>query len=134
MIKSTDNILNEIKNNKIINYNEEVISIEPHLIILNHLEELNVSKSSLIKGIDLDMNNGYKYLSGERKLKRDVMIKMLIFLELDFNTINQDLKKSLIAPLYPKVKRDKIIIHNIFHKSSLEEINDALSNEGLIRL
>ncbi len=134
MKKTTDEILNDIKRSEEIDYDENNKTSITYELILKHLEKSNLTKAELIKGVGLDIKNGYKYLSGDRKINRDMMIKFLIYLNLDYQTLNQELKLCGFAELYPRVKRDKIIIHKLIHGYSLDQINDTLSSEGQFRL
>lgn len=46
----------------------------------------------------------------------------------------QLLKRAGFAPLYPRLKRDAIILHGIIHGTSLAAVNDSLfeENEGTL--
>ena len=49
---------------------------------------------------------------------------------LSVNETNSVLKIAGLSPLYPKIKRDSIIIINMNNNKSVVEINEALYNEG----
>ena len=44
------------------------------------------------------------------------------------------MKRAGFAPLYPRLKRDAVILHGIVHGTPLEAVNDRLfeENEGTL--
>lgn len=105
----------------------EFIDYESALKYLNTLiNERNLTKAKLLKLIDHDLHNGYKYLDGSRNMNRDFLIKIIIVLKLDLTTANRLLKLFSHSELYVKIKRDYIILSGITNNSSLETINAEL--------
>ena len=50
-------------------------------------------------------------------------------MELSFDETQELLKEAAYAQLYPRIKREAVIIHGIVHHTPLEEINDRLFAE-----
>src|SRR5699024_12779588 len=82
--KKTDEIVNEIKNNRT---NYEIIKIHSeyfikeksiYKIIEKNLKKRNLKQSDLIKMFNLDQQNEYKYLNMNNKMNSDLLIKILI--------------------------------------------------------
>ena len=51
-------------------------------------------------------------------------------MDLSIDETNSLLKLAGLSPLYPRIKRDSIIIINMNNKKSVVEINEELYNEG----
>ncbi len=128
MIKrNTNKIINEIKNKKSHNIDRnKFLNNDFHTFINEKIKEKKLKKIDLLKRANLDEKNGYKYLNGTKKVKRDVALKMLIILENDFDQIQSILKKYQYPVLYPKYKRDYIIISSIFKKYDVNKTNEEL--------
>lgn len=109
------------------NFDIAFIDYEGALKYLNNLiYEQNLTKAKLLKLIDHDLHNGYKYLDGSRNMNRDFLIKIIIVLYLDLTTANRLLKLFSHSELYVKIKRDYIILSGISNHQSLETINTEL--------
>ncbi len=136
MIKrNTNKIINEMKNKKAHNIERnKFLDNDFHTFINDKIKENNLQKIDLLKKANLDEKNGYKYLNGTKKIKRDVALKILIILENDFDQIQNILKKYQYPVLYPKYKRDYIIISSILKKYDVDKTNEELkkNNEFLL--
>ena len=69
---------------------------------------------------------GYQIFSGTRNPSRDSLLCILIAMELDIEQTQEILKIAEFAPLFPKLKRDAIIISGILNKNSVAQINEIL--------
>lgn len=61
---------------------------------------------------------------------KDKLICLSIGMDLSVDETNSLLKLAGLSPLYPRIKRDSIIIINMNNKKSVVEINEELYNEG----
>ncbi len=136
MPKNTEEFINNIK--KGVDYseiNEEFNSKEKQNNLLTDLiENAAVSRKDLVSIITPTDNNGYKYLNGGRKMQRDILIKICIACEQDFETTSRFLKRFGFIELYARNKRDYIIIQGINEKKTVEQICNMLSIAGEVRL
>lgn len=71
----------------------------------------------------------HQVFSGRRNPSRDRLICLCISLDATLEETQDLLKKAAFAQLYPKVRRDAVIIHGILHHSTPEQINDKLFAE-----
>ena len=72
----------------------------------------------------------HQVLSGRRNPSRDRLLCLCLALEATMDEIQALLQCASYAQLYPKIRRDAIIIHGIVHHTSLSAINDKLFAEG----
>ncbi len=72
----------------------------------------------------------HQVFAGRRKPSRDRLICLCVGLEATLEESQRLLKQAAYAQLYPKLRRDAIIIHGILHHTALSEINDKLFAEN----
>lgn len=95
------------------------------------LNERNLTKAEVIRKAELSDSYAYQIFSGLKTApKRDKLICLSIGMGLSVNETNSVLKIAGLSPLYPKIKRDSIIIINMNNNKSVVEINESLYNEG----
>lgn len=129
--KSTDILLKSLMtSNSIENYlkdNKDFLidcSLADYLNIL--LKENTLTKSVVIKNADLNEIYGYQIFSGKRNPSRDKLIMLCIGMQLNLEKTQQVLKLAGYAFLYPKAKRDCILILGFQQHLSIYEINELL--------
>ncbi len=129
--KSTDELMNElIKANNIGEYlkaNSQYMVVEELSAYLsNILENKRLVKSSVIKKTEMSEVMGYQIFSGVRKPSRDSLICICRAMELNIGETQEILKIGGFAPLYPKIKREAIIINGISTNIPVAKINENL--------
>ena len=97
------------------------------------LTEKNLTIAEASRASDISDRYCYQFLSmsNPRKPSRDILIQFCIGIQLNFDEIQTGLKIAEYAPLYPKDKRDSIIIFGIENSLTFMEINEELHNRGL---
>ena len=85
-----------------------------------------IKKSELVKKSGIDRTYFYQILNGTRKPGRDNALALCIASGLSLDETIRCLEILKEGVLYPKDKRDSIIIYSINHKLSLNETNDLL--------
>lgn len=111
--------------------------IEDKFTTINNIDLLNemiekkgYTKAKLINEVEPDNDNFYKYLNGTRRMKRNTLIKILICLGINEDEIQETLKEFEFSPLYPKIKRDYIILLGLKMDLTISEINAKLAENG----
>lgn len=95
------------------------------------LEERNITKAEAIKKGELNQNYAYQLFSGKKTApSRDKLICLSVGMDLSLKETNSLLKLAGLSPLYPRIKRDSIIIMSINNRKSVVEINEILYNEN----
>ncbi len=104
--------------------------------IRTKLKENSISQKTLFVKADISETYGYKLLSGEKKTRqRDVILRMLIAAKLDFDEVQSALHKYGMEELYPKNKRDALLIMCINEKRDMvSQVNEILKNKGFDEL
>lgn len=94
------------------------------------LNEKSLKKSAVIKNSELNEIYGYQIFSGKRIPSRDRLISIAFGMGLSLDEAQALLKYTGFAPLYPKQKRDSLLIWGISHQFSIYQINDLLYTEN----
>ena len=130
-MKSTDELLNEIKSTKnILDYMEHNQE-EMHLNTLAEALEAWVTK----KGISIaevikksNLNNSYVYqiFRGKKSPSRDKVIALAFGLALSADETQKLLKQAGYRELYPRDKRDALLLFAINQKMNIIDANEVL--------
>lgn len=88
------------------------------------LKEL--TKSEVIKNADINEIYGFQIFSGVGNPSRGKLISLCIGMKLNIDETQELLKIAGFAPLYPKNKRDSIIIFGIRNNHNVMTINESL--------
>lgn len=138
---STDNIFEMIEENseKFIDSIDSEKFTDYKSMFTKYLYDLLKNKkmtiSNLVYKTTLSQSYLYQIASGTRHLGRDTPIILAFAIGLDLDQTQRLLKYSNNAVLYPKVKRDAIIICCIDCKMTYEQANEILlskSEKGLV--
>ena len=129
--KPTDELMDALNQSSSI---EEYINNEQDYMIdstisdyLNQLlNEKSLKKSAVIKNSELNEIYGYQIFSGKRIPSRDRLISIAFGMGSSLDEAQALLKYAGFAPLYPKQKRDSLLIWGISHQFSIYQINDLL--------
>ena len=131
--KSTDELLAILKEKK---HYDEFLNESGNEIIHGISTYLNTfmaetSVPALSKKCGLTESYLYKLLEGKRtNPSRDALIKISFGLSLDLDQTNNLLRSGNFNILYPRIKRDSIIIFCICKKQSLLQCDQMLADAG----
>ena len=129
--KSTNDLNQELMAqpnlDKYITENEtHFTDVDISAFLLELYERCRLSKAELARQAGMSEVYLHQVFSGRRKPSRDRLLCLCAGLE----DIQRLLKQAGYAPLYPKLKRDAIIIHGILSHTPLNEMNDKLFSEN----
>ena len=90
----------------------------------------DLTKAALARRAGISEVYLHQVFSGRRNPSRDRLICLCIGLETSLDEAQALLKGAGFAALYPKVKRDAIVIYGLLHHMELDVINEKLFVEG----
>lgn len=99
-------------------------------ILRQFFSERKISKSALARKSGMSEVYLYQIFSGRRSPSRDRLLSLCFGLEVSLAETQELLKLCGEAPLYPKLRRDAIIMHSMVHGLDLFSANDRLFAEG----
>lgn len=134
--KSTNDLLKELKGcDTFKSYhvkNAEFYNDTPLSDMLKELiKKKSLRKTDVIRRAEISEIYGFQIFSGERKPERNKLLCLCIAMRLDFDEIQDLLKKSGYSQLYVKNPADCIIIYGICKGFSVAEINFMLYDYDL---
>jgi len=131
--EKTEELISQIKNStnvsQFINkYDESFSDINFTNYVKLIIQKKGLKKSKVIKKAGLHRTYAYQILSGHKRPSRDKVLRFSFGLELDLNETQQLLKVAQYSTLYPKNKRDAIIIYCKCYGYNLITTNELLYN------
>lgn len=93
-------------------------------------DKKDISKAALARRAGISEVYLHQVFSGRRNPSRDRLVCICVGLEATLEETQELLKHAGYAQLYPRIKRDAIISHGLFHRTPLGEINDKLFAEN----
>ena len=121
-----------LKANSISEYLKEnsqyMVSEELAAYLNNIMAKKGLVKSDVIKKTEFSEVMGYQIFAGTRQPSRDSLICICVAMKMSLEETQALLKIAGIAALYPKSKRDSIIIKGISENKTVAKINEELYN------
>lgn len=134
--KRTDDLLEQLKLQN-ISYEDYLSENEDSFVVKDltafwkkTIKKSKMSKIDIINGADMGYTYFYNIIGGKSIPARDTIVKIYISMGLDIDDCQTALKLYNWAYLYPKNKRDSILIYALTHKLSLYEVEDMLVSQG----
>lgn len=133
--KSTSDLMVELmKMGSFENYmkqNKDVIVTASVADVLNQiLERKGLSRARVAKDSGLNEIYAYQVMAGTRTPSRDKVLCICVAIGLTVEEIQGLLKMCGYAPLYPKRKRDAIVLFALKEKRPVSVINEELFNQS----
>ena len=93
-------------------------------------QDKSVSKAALARKAGMSEVYLHQVFSGRRNPSRDRLLCLCFGLDASLAETQQLLKQAGYAQLYPRSRRDAIILHGLTHGIDLSSVNDKLFAEG----
>lgn len=132
--KNTDDLMHELissgnLSNFLVDNEAEFINEDFSGMLQELFRRSGLTKAALAKRAGTSEVYLYQIFSGERSPSRDRVICLCFGLSATLEETQMLLKRSGLALLYVKNRRDAIIMYGLTHRMKLEEINDQLFSE-----
>ncbi len=136
MGKVTEEFVNHIKKGtEADELKESFITKTSAINYLTHrINAKGITKKHIVNKITPGDSNGYKYLNGNRKMKRDLLLKVCITCNFTPEETNVMLKQFNFIELYPRVQRDYIILSGITENENIDAVNERLAKAAELKL
>ena len=136
MNKKTDDLFNILKSEENIGdyFAENIEEIYPDSIpelLAYFLKEKGLTKSQALDNSLIEKHYGYQIFSGKKKPSRDKVIMLCFGMGLNLKETQSFLKKCTFSELYPRNRRDAVIIFCLQHKCSIMEADELLYDYNL---
>lgn len=133
--KKTDDIRKELTEapdlNEYLSENQAYFSSESVQELLNELyQKTDLTKAELARRSGVSSVYLHQLFAGKRNPSRDRLLCLAIGMGSTFEDTQRLLRQSGFTELYARDKRDAIILYGITHQQKLQEVNDALFDQG----
>lgn len=133
--KETDDLRKELAEasglEKYLAENRSSFSLESTANALSRLiEEKGISKAALARESGMSEIYLYQILSGRRSPSRNRLVCLCFGLNIGVDETQELLRLSGAAQLYPRIRRDAIIIYGLSHGMTLFDVNDKLFEQN----
>lgn len=96
--------------------------------ITNMCKERGEVPEHIIKKTPLERSYGHQLFTGRRNPSRDTVIMLAFGFEADLDTAQQLLRIADFSPLYPRGKRDAVLIYCLYHHKSMIDTQIMLNS------
>lgn len=90
------------------------------------LSQYNIKKSDVINRSGLNQIYAYQIFAGTKNPSRNKLIALMFGYTLSVSDGNMLLKSAGLSSLYPRDKRDAVIIFGLSNRLSINEVDDLL--------
>lgn len=130
MIETTGTLFNKLNNRK----NGEALLSQKQTaptcarLLREILEKAKMSVSEWIAGANISKSYGYQILRGERTPGRDILLRTALVVQLSLKDTQRLLAVGGCGALYPKVRRDAVVIFALNQNMTLLETEELISS------
>lgn len=136
MAKTTTELLLELKrpscqlSSFLSNHNETFVKEDIKAFWDALIESKNYSKSNIINKADFSYCYFYDVINGRKIPSKDKIVRLALAMKMTLDECQQALKISEKSALYPKIRRDSIIIYALEQQLTIMQCNQLLSEHG----
>ena len=89
-----------------------------------------LNNSDIINLADIGYTYFYDIIAGKKKPSRDKLVRLAIAMGFTLNEVQKAMQIYLYSALYPRIKRDSILLFGINKKMTINDINELLIQNG----
>lgn len=94
------------------------------------IEKSGFSKSNIINRSDFNYRHFYDCTCGRKMPTKDKVIRLSLAMRLSLDECQEALKISGRAPLYPRIRRDSLLIYAVEHHMTIFKCDEMLLQCG----
>lgn len=134
--KRTEDLLKQLRKenmsyeNYLQNHQDSFIQNDLSEMWKEILNESSLKKSDIINSAEIGYTYFYDIIRGDKLPSRDKVLRLLVATKTNLEKVQNVLRIYGWATLYPKIKRDSIIIYAINHDYSLYQLQELLSSNS----
>ena len=125
-LKNADDITRFLKR-----YGKNMVSTAFHKYITGLCVKRDILPAHVIEKSGIERTFGHQLFNGRRKSSRDKVIQLAFGFGMDYEETQELLQAADKSALYPKVKRDAVVIFALLKKMSIFDLQATLSELSL---
>ena len=115
----------------VLREHSEVFIDKPFPTHLTHLMQQNKMTVNRLSALSLlSRSFTYQLCSGIRSPSRDIVVRLALAMKLSEAETQSLLRSAQRGELYPRLRRDAILLHCVIHGKSLYDTDEALTTMG----
>lgn len=135
MDKNTDRLMEILRNrpnaDRYLKEQEgELLSMSLTELLESFLISKKLDKADVIRASGLERTYAYQIFNGRHRPGRDKLLCLAFAMRLAVPETQQLLKTAQLAPLYPRVMRDVLILEALFQGKDMDSCNRSLLDHG----
>lgn len=136
MAKTTTELLRELKRQScslpdyLLNHKETFVVEDIKAFWEQLIKEKKYSKSNIINKADFSYCYFYDVINGRKMPTKDKVVRLALAMKMSIDECQQALKISGRSALYPKVRRDSVLIYAIDKHLTISQCNNLLAQYG----
>lgn len=112
-------------------YGNQVKIVPVRELLRDLINARDIINARLFEKSGLHKTGGYDYTNGKRTISRDKVIQFSFGLELTRKQTDRFLLLAGMSTLYPKFKRDAVVIHALLSGMKINDLQDKLNELSL---
>lgn len=101
-------------------------------VLTQYIYEKNMTKSEVIRILNVARNYGYQILNGTRPITRNILLQISLILKLDINQINYLLRLAEKPQLYVRNFVDARVFYAVKHNMGYYEALDFIWGKSIV--
>ncbi len=94
------------------------------------MEARGLSAQDMIVQTEINRSYFYAVLAGQKIPLKNITLRIGLTMRCSLAETNQLLRLAGLSPLYPRVRRDAVLIYAVEHKVSMQQTNEMLEQAG----
>lgn len=139
---NTDELLNLLRSTHSVSaltkYNEKLSQQSGYSSLseyfYTYMHKHNMLESDLIRASLIQRNYAYQILNGTKNPGRDKVLALCLAAQMSYEDTQRALALADLGKLYPRKKKDSIIIFALEHNLNVQQTNELLFEEGELPL
>ena len=103
-------------------------------MLQSYCEQREMLPARVIEQSEIERTYGHQLFNGTRRPSRDKVIQLALGLGLNVEEAQRLLRAAGKSPLYPRLKRDAVILYGIQKKLPILAVQESLTKYGLTLL
>lgn len=105
-----------------------------YTMLQSYCEQREMLPARVIEQSEIERTYGHQLFNGTRRPSRDKVIQLALGLGLNVEEAQRLLRAAGKSPLYPRLKRDAVILYGIQKKLPILAVQESLTKYGLTLL
>ena len=109
---------------------DELLNVSTGAYLNQLLTEYGKMKNDVVAGSGLNQIYAYQIFAGTKRPSRDKLIALIFGFPLELDDAQRLLRIGGVSELYPRIRRDSIVLFGLKNRLSVHDLDDLLFEMG----